>query len=161
MPAARPCCGTAQRFRPMQLSSVDAQFQELWQFVVVEIARAFGIPVAMLNDLSRATWSNSEEMGKQFLVLTLEPWLQALEGALRRALFLPEDRMKFAIRFDRDDLSRVDLAALATAINSLIASRTINPNTGRGWLGLAPYDGGEAYQNPNITTPAVPAAQEA
>lgn len=137
-------------WQQMQLNSVDAQFQQLRLFQLQEICRAFNIPASMLGDLSRATWSNSAEMQRQFLQLCLEPWLQAVEGALRRALFLPEDRKRFAIRFDRDDFSNVDLAVRATAINSLVASRVLNPNEGRSWLGgLAPYEGGDEFANPN------------
>lgn len=133
----------------MQMSSVDAQFQQLRLFQLQEIARAFNIPASLIGDLTRATWSNSAEMQRQFLQLCLEPWLRALESALRRALFLKDERSRFAIRFDRDDFTNVDLTARATAINSLVSSRVINPNEGREWLDLPPYDGGEEYANPN------------
>ena len=133
----------------MQLSSVDAQFQQLRIFQLQEIGRAFNIPAVLLGELSRATWSNSAEMQRLFLMLCLEPWLLALEGALRRALFLKDDRKRFAIRFERDDFSKVDLSVLATAMNSLVASRVINPNEARSWLGMAPRDGGDEFANPN------------
>lgn len=136
-------------WKQMQLSSVDAQFQELRLFQLQEIARAFNVPASMLGDLTRATWSNSAEMQRQFLQLCLEPWLRAIESALRRALFLPDERARLAIRFDRDDFTNVDLTARATAINSLVASRVMNPNEGRSWLDLPPYAGGEEYANPN------------
>lgn len=131
------------------LSSVDAQFQELRLFQLQEIARAFNVPSIIIGDLTRATWSNSAEMQRLFLMLCLEPWLKAMEGALRRCLFLREERQKLAVRFDRDDFSKVDLAALATAVNSLIASRVLNPNEGRSWLGMAPREGGNEFANPN------------
>ena len=77
-------------------------------------------------------------------------------------MFSPEDRLRYAIRFDRDDLTRADLATRATVINNLISSRTINPNEGREWLGLPPYAGGAAFSNPNITTePALPPKKDA
>lgn len=133
----------------MQMSSVDAQFQQLRLFQIQEISRAFNLPASMLGDLSRATWSNASEMQRQFLQLCLEPWLRALESALRRALFTKEERPRFAIRFDRDDFSNVDLVARATAISSLVASRVINPNTARSWLDLPPRDGGEEFANPH------------
>ena len=88
-------------------------------------------------------------MQRQFLLLCLEPWLQALESAFRRALFKPDERARFAVRFDRSDFGQVDLATLAVAINGLVASRTITPNTGRRWLGEPPYVGGEQYANPH------------
>lgn len=134
---------------PMQFSSVDAQFQQLRIFQLQEIARAFNIPAILIGEMSRATWSNSAEMQRLFLMLCLEPWLKALESAFRRALFSKDDRKKLAVRFERDDFSKVDLAVLANAINSLVASRVINPNTGRDWLDLPPRDGGEEYANPN------------
>lgn len=137
------------QWKQMTLSSVDAQFQQLRLFQLQEIGRAFNIPAVLLGDLSRATWSNSAEMQRLFLMVCLEPHLLALEATLRRALFLKDERKKFAVRIERDDFSKVDLAVLATAINSLIASRTINPNEGRDWIGLPPREGGDEFANPN------------
>ena len=136
-------------FRPLTFSSVDAQFLEMRKFQLIEIARAFRVPPSMLFELDRATWSNSEQMGREFLTYCLEPWLKALEGSMRRALFSPEERPTHAIRFDRDDLTRADLTARATAINSLVASRVLNPNEGREWIDKPPYVGGEVFANPN------------
>jgi len=146
-------------FEPFTFNSTDAQFLENRRFQIEEIARAFNIPAPMVGDLSRATWSNSEQKGREFLSYTLEPWLRGLEGALRRALFSDDERQTYVIRFDRDDLTRADLATRATTINSLIASQTINPNEGRGWLGLPPREGGDEFLNPNIS--AAPAAEGA
>ena len=145
-------------FKPFTFSSTDAQFLENRRFQVLEIARAFNIPSPMIGDLERATWSNSEQKGREFLSYTLEPWLRCVEGALRRALFSDAERRSHVIRFDRDDLTRADLSTRATVINSLISSRTINPNEGRHWLGLPPRDGGNEFLNPNISAaPAEPA----
>ena len=148
------------QFQPLALKSTDAQFAELWRFVIEEIARSFNIPAPMIGDLSRATWSNSEQKGREFLSYTLEPWLRALEGALRRALLNPIERQRYDIRFDRDDLSRADLQTRATAISSLISARVLNPNEARSWLDLEPYEGGDEYANPH-TGSSQPTAQDA
>lgn len=142
-------------FEPLTMASTDGQFLENRKFQIEEIARAFRVPPSMLFHLDRATWSNTEQMGREFLLYCLEPWLRALEGALRRALFQPEDRGRYAVRFDRDDLTRADLSTRATVINSLISAKVINANEGRDWLGLGPYAGGDVFINPNIT-PEVP-----
>lgn len=138
------------KFVPMTLNSTDSQFLENRRFQVLETARAFRVPPGMLFDLERQTYTNGEQQGKEFLTYGLEPWLQGLEACLRRALFSEEERSQYRIVFDRDDLTRASLTERATAINSLIASETINPNTGRDWLGLQPYAGGEKYGNRNI-----------
>lgn len=138
-------------FKIAQLSSVDAQFLELRRFQVEEIARAFNMSASMLGDLTRSSFANSEQKAKEFLSYALEPWLCAMESAFNRVLLTDEERATFAFRHDRDDLSRVDLATRANAINSLIASEVINPNTGAAWIGQPPHDGGETFGNRNIT----------
>ncbi|CAA0095120.1 Uncharacterised protein [Starkeya nomas] len=138
-------------YTQLTLKSTDAQFLEMRKFQIIEIARAFRVPPSMLYELDRATWSNSEQMGKEFLTYSLEPWLRALEGALRRALFTSEERREYRILFDRDDLTRAALTERATAISSLISARVLNPNEGRDWLDLPPRAGGEEYANPNVT----------
>jgi len=138
------------KYSQMALSSTDAQFLENRKFQILEIARAFGIPASMLGDLDRATWSNAEQMGREFLTYCLEPWLKMLEAILSRALFSPPERGFFRIMFDRDDLTRASLTERATAISSLISAQVLNPNEGRSWLDLAPYEGGDKFANPHI-----------
>lgn len=147
-------------FQPLTLASTDAQFLENRKFQITEIARAFNIPAPMIGDLERATWGNAEQKAKEFLSYCLEPRLKALEGALGRALLTEEERGRFAIRFDRDDISRADLATRSTTINSLITSQVLNPNEGRAWLGMEPRQGGDEFRNPNITAASEPPQQE-
>lgn len=137
------------KWKPMTLNSVDAQFLELRRFTIEEIARVFNIPAPMIGDLTRATWSNSEQKGKEFLSYTLEPWLRALEAALTRALFNRDERKSWKVIFERDDITRVDLATRATAYSSMIASRLYSPNEIRAMEGASPYEGGDERVNPN------------
>ncbi|MFG1237180.1 phage portal protein [Xanthobacter autotrophicus DSM 597] len=136
-------------YSSLTMTSVDAQFIELTGFQILQIARAFRVPPQMLFDLERATWSNSEQMGREFLTYTLEPWLRAAESALRLALFSPEEYPTHRVMFERDDLTRADLGARATAYSSLIASRVVNPNEVRAWEGLPAYEGGAEFANPH------------
>lgn len=137
-------------FRQMTLSSVDAEFLATWKHVILEICRAFRIPPQLLYDHDRVTWANGEQAAREWLA-GLEFWMRPLEAAMRRALFSDTDRPNWRIRFDRDDYTNVDLTARATAISSLVSSRVLNPNEGRNWLDLAPYEGGDKFLNPNIT----------
>lgn len=147
-------------FRSMQLSSVDAQFLEMRRFQIEEIARAFGMSASQLGDLTKSSYANASHKQLELIIYVIEPWLCALESAFNRALLTKEERQRgLRFQFDRDDLTRASLTERATAINSLIASEAINPNEGRSWIGLAPYDGGNKFGNRNITVakpPAVP-----
>jgi HK97 family phage portal protein len=142
-------------FNALTLSSTDAQFLENRTYQNMEVARAFRVPPQMLYELGRATWKNAEQGGKEFLTYTMEPWLHALEGCMRRALFNDDERKTYRIKFERDDLTRASLVERATAVNSLIASETLNPNEGRAWLDLPPYAGGEKFGNRNINVKPV------
>lgn len=148
------------KFNALEFKSTDAQFQELRLFQVQEIARAFNIPAHMIGDLTKASYNSLESKNREFLSYCLEPWLRALEATLRRALFTPDERNSYAVRIDRDDLTRASLTERATAINSLRASEVLSADEGRDWLGMPPRaDGkGREYANPNITVkPAAPA----
>jgi len=152
------------KFNALTLKSTDAQFLELRRFQIEEIARAFRVPLGLLYEMTRQTWSNMEQATREFLIFSLEPWLRALEACFNRALIPAEDRAVVRIRFDRDDLTRASLTERATAINSLRASEVLSADEGRDWLDLPPRaDGkGGSYDNPNITvkpatSPKVPA----
>lgn len=136
-------------FKPLTFSSVDAQFLEMRRFQIGEVARAFRVPPQMLFDLERATWSNAEQMAREFLTYCLQPWLRALEGAFNRALLTDEERGEYRFAFDIDDTTQADLTARAAAISTLITTRVLNPNEARDWLGMPPREGGEEYANPN------------
>lgn len=138
-------------FAPMALSSVDAQFLEMRRFQLEEIARTFGMSASQLGDLTKSSYANASHKQLELIIYVIEPWLCALESAFNRSLLDGNERKTMTFRFDRDDLTRASLTERATAINALIASETINPNTGREWLGLPPYDGGNSYGNRNIT----------
>lgn len=137
-------------YKQMAMSSVDGEFTVSRTFQILEIARAFRVPPGMLYELSRATWSNSEQQAKEFIQYTLIPWLRILEGAFNRALLSDSERGEYRFAFDIDDTSQADLTARATAINSLISSRVLNPNEARDWLGMPPREGGDAFANPAI-----------
>lgn len=138
----------------LQFSSVDAQFLELRGQQVVEIARPFRIPPPLLQDLGRATWSNTEELGRQFLSMALLPWLKQWEGAIRRSLLTREERETYFAEFLVDDLVRADLAARMAAYAQAITNGVINPNEARAMENRPPYAGGDEFRLPmNTETP--------
>lgn len=62
-------------FKPMGMPLVDAQFLENRKANVLEIARMFGVPPHLLFDLDRATFSNIEAQGIEWLTYGLRYWL--------------------------------------------------------------------------------------
>ncbi|HZU87206.1 MAG TPA: phage portal protein, partial [Anaerolineaceae bacterium] len=70
----------------------EAQFLETRKFQVSEIARIFRVPPHMLADLERATFSNIEHMGLEFVEYSLRSWLVRFEQSMARCLLLPDER---------------------------------------------------------------------
>ena len=139
-------------WQALMLNSVDAQFLELRKFAIEEIARAFRVPPVLLMEYGRATWGNSEEMGRQFVTYALLPWFRRWEGELRLKLFSESERSNTYVEFDADALLRADLAQRAEAYSKLIAMRAVTPNEVRAWENLPPIAGGDQLINPNIQT---------
>jgi HK97 family phage portal protein len=88
----------------------DAQFMELRKFHVTEIARWFRIPPHKIGDLDRATFSNIEHQGIEYVQDCLMPWLIRWEEEVDAKLLAAEDLFpKFAVQA----LMRGDSAARA------------------------------------------------
>lgn len=141
-------------WQQITLNSVDAQFLELRTFAISEIARAYRVPPILLQDYGRATWSNSEAMGQQFLTYCLLPWLKRIEAECRLKLFSEAERDTFLAEFLIDDLLRADFEKRMEGYSKAIAARVLNPNEARAAENRAAYAGGEAFINPNTTANA-------
>jgi HK97 family phage portal protein len=144
-------------YKPVSLTSVEAQLIEVWNRAVLDVARVFRVPPALLMDYSRQTWTNAEFGGQQFLTYALARWIKAWEGEIRLKLIGVDERDTFLAEFLIDDLLRSDIAARAEAYSKLIAARVLNPNEARAMENRAPYAGGNEFLNPNTTSaPSVP-----
>lgn len=71
----------------------DAQFLQTRQFQDRQIAKFFRIPLHMLADMEKGSgFSSVEQLGLEFVVYTLMPWLVGWEQECNRGLFLPAER---------------------------------------------------------------------
>ena len=145
------------KYFPLATSNTDAEFYTNRIEQIREIARTFRIPPTMLFELSRGTWSNTEQMGQQFLTLTLRPWLKRWQAAYARVLLSPEDRRALYIEAETKDLMALDFAVQATAYSQFVTMRAMTPNEVRAGLNLSPMAGGDALSNPFTTSGGSPA----
>lgn len=139
-------------YQPVTMTLTDAQFAENRLEQVREIARAFRVPPTMLFELTRGTWSNTEEMARQFLQVTLKPWLKQWAFAYSRCLLTPEERRELYAEFITDDLTTTDTAARAAAYGQYRSMGVMTANEVRAGLNLAPHKDGDTLQNPYTTT---------
>lgn len=144
------------KYEQPAMTSTDAQFLEHRLEQVREIARIFGVPPHMLYELSRATWSNAEQMAASFLQLCLRPWLDKWQDAYATVL-LSDDEPQGGngfhyFEFVIDDLQRADAAGRAEIFGKLVAMRAMTPNEVRAAMNLPAMEGGDELANPYTTT---------
>jgi HK97 family phage portal protein len=145
------------KYNPIGVAPDQAQFLETRKFQVIEIARILRIPPHLLYDLDRATFSNIEEQGIDFVTYTLTPWLRRWELELRRKLFNSlELRQGYYVKFNPAALLRGDTtkryAAYAVALNN----GWLNVDEVRALEDLPPLPGGAGavYRHPSTMQPS-------
>jgi len=140
------------KYQQLSMTLADAQFSENRLEQIREIARVFRVPPTMLFELSRGTWSNTEEMARQFYAITLKPWLASWAWAYARCLLTPEERTAFYVEFVTDDLLTTDAAARAASYGQYRSMGAMTANEVRSGLNLQPRSDGNDLQNPYTTT---------
>jgi HK97 family phage portal protein len=142
------------KYAPVAMTLSDAQFSENRLEQIREIARVFRVPPTMLFELSRGTWSNTEEMARQFYAITLKPWLASWAWAYARCLLTPEERTALYVEFVTDDLLTTDAAARAASYGQYRSMGAMTANEVRSGLNLQPRSDGDDLQNPYTSTGA-------
>lgn len=115
----------------------DAQFLATRQFQTVEICRWFRISPHKIGDLSRATFSNIEHLGIEFLTETLNYWLVLWEQEIKRKLFMPKERADgYYAEFDTNAFLRGDYKSRLEGYAIGIQNGIYRPDEPRAWENL-------------------------
>ena len=113
-------------YQQLSVNQNDAQFLETRKFQIAEIARIFRVPLHMINELDRATFSNITQQSLEFITYTLTPYLVRLEQGFNKALFSETERGKYFVKFSVEGFLRGDyetrMRGYSTAINQGILS---------------------------------------
>jgi HK97 family phage portal protein len=86
-----------------------AQMIETRKFQVAEVARILNLPPHLLRDLERATYSNVEHQGIEFVTISIRPWCVRWEQALKKYLLTEEEKRTMYIEHTLEGLLRGDL----------------------------------------------------
>ena len=96
------------KYTPISIAPEQAQFLETRKSQINEIARIFRVPPHMVGDLEKSSFSNIEQQSLEFVKYTLDPWVVRWEQSLSRALFTPEEKKKYFVKFNVEGLLRGD-----------------------------------------------------
>jgi HK97 family phage portal protein len=92
----------------VKIPNNEAQFVETAKFLKEDLAQIYMVPMHRLQALDRATFSNIEHQGLEYVQYALLPWLNAQEEVIERAFLSAEDRERYFIRHNVDGLLRGD-----------------------------------------------------
>jgi HK97 family phage portal protein len=131
------------KYSPLTFNSVDIQFQEMRVFQVAEVSRIFRVPLSLLSEMSRVTHANAESLGRQFLSLTLLPYLRLWCETIHRDLLDESERQDFYAEFTTSALEMADLSSRVDAYVKSISGGLLTADEARARENLPPI-GGEA-----------------
>jgi HK97 family phage portal protein len=138
----------AMQWHQLSVDPDKAQALGLRQFQIQEASRILRISPHHLGDLSRATFSNIEQMGIETVVYTLMPWAVRIESRLNKQLVSEPKKNLIYTKFNMRALLRGDSAAQSVAFHNGVQDGYLSPNDIREMLDMNPIPKGNTYLQP-------------
>lgn len=108
-------------YTPLSMTLEDAEWIAARQFSVEEVCRLFRMPPTVVGDLRHGNYSNSVEMARQFVTLTLRRHLAMWEQAISRCLLTEAGRRTYFAEHSVEGLLRGDSTTRAQFYERAIA----------------------------------------
>lgn len=105
-------------YQSLSMSLVDAQWLEAQQFSVEQVARIFRVPGPVIGHLADANYSNSLEMARQFITLSLRRPMAMWEQAISAKCLTEAGRRAYFAEHEVSGLMRGDAEARANFYES-------------------------------------------
>lgn len=133
-------------FNPDQM-----QLLELQRFCVEQVARIYSLPPVFLQDLSRGTFSNTEQQDLHFVKHTVKRWVEQIEAEINLKIF--GRRSTLYAEFNVDGLLRGDFKTRMEAHAASIQNGIRTPNEVRDIENMHPRDEGDDLMIQGATVP--------
>lgn len=134
------------KFKSISMSNEDAQLMLTRAHSINEVARLYNIPPHMIQLLDKATFSNIEHQGLQFVMYSLMPNLKRHESSQMRDLLTKEDRANgYYIEYNVSGLLRGDMQTRFESYSKALQWGWMSVNDVRRLENLPPVKGGDKY----------------
>ena len=108
-------------YKQIGLSMADSQMLETRLFDIHEICRWFLVSPHLVGDLSRATFSNIEQLALEFVKMTLSAWITRWEQELWRCVLTPEEKTQgYFFKHNLNALLRGDFQSRMTGYATML-----------------------------------------
>jgi len=132
-------------FKPMQAGPDNSKVIDFANLSTVEVSQIFKVPLHLLSQLDRSTFSNMEQQNQDFVVHCLRPWAKKIEEEFNAKLFTTSEartRRRF-FAFDLDAMMMGDMKAQAEFFSSAIQNGWMTPNEIRAKKNMNRIEGGD------------------
>lgn len=134
------------------IDPAKGQMTEARLFQIQEIARVYGMPPAFLQDLSKGTFSNTEQQDLQLVKHLAIHWAIIFEQELNLKLFGQRRRAR-EVKHNLDGLQRADFKSRIEGLARAIQTGQLTPNEARGLEDRAPLENGDQLYVQGATVP--------
>lgn len=134
------------KYEQVSLSPQDIELLSSRRFQIEDIARFFGVPSILINDMSQASaWgSGIETIIQGWYKLGLRPYLTSYKSSMKANLLTPAERLTMEFDFDIDELLQPSWAERIKSGKEGVQGGLIMPNEWRKEEGMPPAKGGDA-----------------
>lgn len=126
--------------KPMGFDPEKMQMLNVKASLLVSFGQMLNLPPVFLQDLSKGTYSNTEQQGTMLVKNTLAPLTVMMQQELNAKLI---KRSASTIEFNLDGVMRGDFKGRMEGIVSALRGGLMTPNEGRKLINLPPKEGGD------------------
>ncbi|WP_232467774.1 phage portal protein [Bordetella genomosp. 9] len=141
-------------YQTISMTLEDAEWIAARQFSVEEVARLFRVPPTIIGDLRHGNYSNSVEMNRQFVTLTLRRHLVAWEQAIARQLLTDAGRRTYFAEHSVEGLLRGDSTTRADFYDKGISAGWLLKSEARRLENLPVIEGIDDAKDKDAQAPA-------
>lgn len=134
------------KYQQVSLSPQDIELLSSRRFQVEDIARFFGVPSVLINDLVNTTsWgSGIQNLIEGWYKTGLRPMLKLLQESMALNLLTAQERATMCIEFDVEELLQQGFTDRVTNGKNAVQGGLLKPNEWRSKEGLPPAAGGDS-----------------
>jgi len=145
-PHKAPMLPPGIKYQQVGLNMVDSQLLDTRLFTIHEICRWFLVSPHLVGDLSRATFSNIEQLALEFVKMTLATWLGRWEQELWRCVLTDEEKSQgYFFRHNVNALLRGDFATRMAGYATMLQNGVASVNEVRDLEDWNPIEGGDDH----------------
>lgn len=136
--------GDGLKYEGMMVTPVDAQMVEQLSATAEMICSTFHVPAFKIGAGTIPAGQKVEDLNQIYYSDCLHALMDAMQTLLTYGLGLeePKDGKKYAVRFDLDDLLKMDTATKVKTVADAISAGYLKIDEGRAKFNMAPVEGG-------------------